>query len=97
MAEGAGLGLEPWLRPSAARMACWRCPAALPWLAAQGGGGAGTSQLPSDCTDGRCAEHGGNPQPYRLHVPPGCSTELNHFGYQFVQKVFEKHDQVRAL
>ncbi|XP_016076194.1 PREDICTED: mitochondrial Rho GTPase 2 isoform X3 [Miniopterus natalensis] len=28
-----------------------------------------------------------------LHVPPGCSTELNHFGYQFVQKVFEKHDQ----
>ncbi|XP_032957928.1 mitochondrial Rho GTPase 2 isoform X1 [Rhinolophus ferrumequinum] len=30
-----------------------------------------------------------------LHVPPGCSTELNHFGYQFVQKVFEKHDQDR--
>ncbi|XP_011375080.1 mitochondrial Rho GTPase 2 isoform X4 [Pteropus vampyrus] len=28
-----------------------------------------------------------------LHVPPGCSTELNHFGYQFVQRVFEKHDQ----
>ncbi|XP_053410566.1 mitochondrial Rho GTPase 2 isoform X4 [Nycticebus coucang] len=32
-----------------------------------------------------------------LHVPPGCSTELNHLGYQFVQRVFEKHDQVRAL
>ncbi|CAK6444880.1 unnamed protein product [Pipistrellus nathusii] len=30
-----------------------------------------------------------------LHVPPGCSTELNHFGYQFVQRVFEKHDQDR--
>lgn len=30
-------------------------------------------------------------------MPPGCSTELNHFGYQFVQRVFEKHDQVRAL
>ncbi|KAM4820156.1 mitochondrial Rho GTPase 2 [Thomomys bottae] len=28
-----------------------------------------------------------------LHVPPGCSTELNHSGYQFVQRVFEKHDQ----
>ncbi|XP_035877026.1 mitochondrial Rho GTPase 2 isoform X5 [Phyllostomus discolor] len=28
-----------------------------------------------------------------LHVPPGCSTELNHFGYQFVQRVFEKYDQ----
>lgn len=33
--------------------------------------------------------------PHRLHVPPGCSTELNHFGYQFVQRVFEKYDQVR--
>ncbi|XP_004438288.1 PREDICTED: mitochondrial Rho GTPase 2 [Ceratotherium simum simum] len=30
-----------------------------------------------------------------LHVPPGCSTELNHFGYQFVQRMFEKHDQDR--
>ncbi|XP_006897529.1 PREDICTED: mitochondrial Rho GTPase 2 [Elephantulus edwardii] len=28
-----------------------------------------------------------------LSVPPGCSAELNHFGYQFLQKVFEKHDQ----
>jgi len=33
--------------------------------------------------------------PHRLHVPPGCSTELNHFGYQFVQRVFEKYDQDR--
>ncbi|XP_047389228.1 mitochondrial Rho GTPase 2 isoform X3 [Sciurus carolinensis] len=32
----------------------------------------------------------------KLHVPPGCSTELNHRGYQFVQQVFEKHDQVSA-
>ncbi|XP_078200321.1 mitochondrial Rho GTPase 2 isoform X3 [Callithrix jacchus] len=30
-----------------------------------------------------------------LHVPPGCSTELSHLGYQFVQRVFEKHDQDR--
>ncbi|XP_059887379.1 mitochondrial Rho GTPase 2 isoform X3 [Delphinus delphis] len=30
-----------------------------------------------------------------LHVPPGCSTELNHRGYQFVQRMFEKHDQDR--
>ncbi|XP_045396972.1 mitochondrial Rho GTPase 2 isoform X2 [Lemur catta] len=30
-----------------------------------------------------------------LHVPPGCSTELNHLGHQFVQRVFEKHDQDR--
>lgn len=35
--------------------------------------------------------------PHRLHVPPGCSTELNHRGYQFVQRVFEKYDQVSAL
>ncbi|XP_049623924.1 mitochondrial Rho GTPase 2 isoform X2 [Suncus etruscus] len=28
-----------------------------------------------------------------LQVPPGCSTELNHLGYQFVQRLFEKHDQ----
>nr|XP_044985984.1 mitochondrial Rho GTPase 2 isoform X3 [Jaculus jaculus] len=30
-----------------------------------------------------------------LLIPPGCSTELNHRGYQFVQWVFEKHDQDR--
>ncbi|XP_076998419.1 mitochondrial Rho GTPase 2 isoform X2 [Tamandua tetradactyla] len=30
-----------------------------------------------------------------LSVPPGCTTELNHRGYQFVQRVFEKHDQDR--
>lgn len=35
------------------------------------------------------------PCPCSLPVPPGCSTELNHFGYQFVQRLFEKHDQVR--
>lgn len=34
---------------------------------------------------------------HRLHIPPGCSTELNHRGYQFVQRVFEKHDQVSTL
>ncbi|KAM9208630.1 mitochondrial Rho GTPase 2 isoform 2-T2 [Dugong dugon] len=28
-----------------------------------------------------------------LPVPPGCTAELNHFGYQFLQRVFEKHDQ----
>uniref|UniRef100_A0A8C6CP99 Mitochondrial Rho GTPase n=1 Tax=Moschus moschiferus TaxID=68415 RepID=A0A8C6CP99_MOSMO len=30
-----------------------------------------------------------------LRVPPGCSAELNHQGYQFVQRMFEKHDQDR--
>ncbi|XP_040085610.1 mitochondrial Rho GTPase 2 isoform X2 [Oryx dammah] len=30
-----------------------------------------------------------------LCVPPGCSAELNHRGYQFVQRMFEKHDQDR--
>ncbi|XP_007955647.1 mitochondrial Rho GTPase 2 [Orycteropus afer afer] len=30
-----------------------------------------------------------------LPVPPGCTTELNHLGYQFLQTVFEKHDQDR--
>uniref|UniRef100_A0A8B9SAK8 Mitochondrial Rho GTPase 2 n=1 Tax=Apteryx owenii TaxID=8824 RepID=A0A8B9SAK8_APTOW len=29
--------------------------------------------------------------PFRL--PPGCSTELNHLGYQFLQRLFEKHDK----
>ena len=37
------------------------------------------------------------PGAHRLRVPPGCSAELNHRGYQFVQRMFEKHDQVRAL
>ncbi|XP_041134027.1 mitochondrial Rho GTPase 2-like isoform X1 [Polyodon spathula] len=27
-----------------------------------------------------------------LRVPHGCTTELNHFGYQFIQKLFEKYD-----
>ncbi|XP_040295643.1 mitochondrial Rho GTPase 2 isoform X1 [Bufo bufo] len=27
-----------------------------------------------------------------LRVPHDSSTELNHFGYQFLQKIFEKHD-----
>ncbi|XP_038274625.1 LOW QUALITY PROTEIN: mitochondrial Rho GTPase 2 [Dermochelys coriacea] len=26
-------------------------------------------------------------------LPQGCSTELNHFGYQFLQRMFEKHDK----
>lgn len=29
----------------------------------------------------------------QLRVPHDSSTELNHFGYQFLQKIFEKHDQ----
>ncbi|XP_015215532.1 mitochondrial Rho GTPase 2 [Lepisosteus oculatus] len=27
-----------------------------------------------------------------LRVPSGCSTELNHLGYQFLQRLFEKYD-----
>lgn len=45
----------------------------------------------------RCAQPHPHPGTRRLRVPPGCSTELNHRGYQFVQRMFEKHDQVRAL
>jgi len=30
----------------------------------------------------------------RLHVEPGCTTELTHLGYQFLQTLFEKHDKV---
>ncbi|KAG8506346.1 Mitochondrial Rho GTPase 2 [Galemys pyrenaicus] len=30
-----------------------------------------------------------------LRVSPGCSTELSHLGCQFVQRLFEKHDQDR--
>ncbi|XP_037766456.1 mitochondrial Rho GTPase 2 isoform X1 [Chelonia mydas] len=30
-----------------------------------------------------------------FRVPQGCSTELNHFGYQFLQRMFEKHDKDR--
>ncbi|XP_023792232.1 WD repeat-containing protein 90 [Cyanistes caeruleus] len=29
----------------------------------------------------------------QIRVPPGCSTELNHLGYQFLQRLFEKHDK----
>ncbi|XP_070616871.1 mitochondrial Rho GTPase 2 isoform X3 [Erythrolamprus reginae] len=28
-----------------------------------------------------------------IRVPQDCSTELNHFGYQFLQRMFEKHDK----
>uniref|UniRef100_A0A8C8S1V1 Mitochondrial Rho GTPase n=1 Tax=Pelusios castaneus TaxID=367368 RepID=A0A8C8S1V1_9SAUR len=30
-----------------------------------------------------------------FRVPQGSSTELNHFGYQFLQRMFEKHDKDR--
>ncbi|XP_061086693.1 mitochondrial Rho GTPase 2 isoform X1 [Conger conger] len=29
----------------------------------------------------------------QLHVPVGCSTELNHLGFQFLQRLFEKYDE----
>ncbi|KAH0631803.1 hypothetical protein JD844_019630 [Phrynosoma platyrhinos] len=28
-----------------------------------------------------------------IQVPHDCSTELNHFAYQFLQRMFEKHDK----
>uniref|UniRef100_A0A667XTJ8 Mitochondrial Rho GTPase 2 n=1 Tax=Myripristis murdjan TaxID=586833 RepID=A0A667XTJ8_9TELE len=28
-----------------------------------------------------------------LRVPVGCSSELNHLGYQFLQRLFEKYDE----
>ncbi|XP_027034950.2 mitochondrial Rho GTPase 2 [Tachysurus fulvidraco] len=28
-----------------------------------------------------------------LRVPVGCTTELNHLGYQFLQRLFEKYDE----
>ncbi|XP_019363139.1 PREDICTED: mitochondrial Rho GTPase 2 isoform X3 [Gavialis gangeticus] len=31
----------------------------------------------------------------QFRVPHDCSTELNHFGYQFLQRMFEKHDKDR--
>lgn len=30
----------------------------------------------------------------RLKIPPGCTTELNHNAYLFLQSVFDKHDKV---
>lgn len=33
----------------------------------------------------------------RFRLPPGCSTELNHLGYQFLQRLFEKHDKVGSV
>nr|XP_020668140.1 mitochondrial Rho GTPase 2 [Pogona vitticeps] len=30
-----------------------------------------------------------------IRVPQDCSTELNHFAYQFLQRIFEKHDKDR--
>uniref|UniRef100_UPI003AADA5F5 mitochondrial Rho GTPase 2 isoform X5 n=1 Tax=Centroberyx gerrardi TaxID=166262 RepID=UPI003AADA5F5 len=29
----------------------------------------------------------------QLRVPVGCSTELNHLGHQFLQRLFEKYDE----
>uniref|UniRef100_A0A8B9UB65 EF-hand domain-containing protein n=1 Tax=Anas zonorhyncha TaxID=75864 RepID=A0A8B9UB65_9AVES len=29
----------------------------------------------------------------QFRLPPGCSSELNHLGYQFLQRLFEKHDK----
>ncbi|XP_063077638.1 mitochondrial Rho GTPase 2 isoform X2 [Engraulis encrasicolus] len=31
----------------------------------------------------------------QLRVPLGCSTELNHLGHQFLQRVFDKYDEDR--
>lgn len=30
----------------------------------------------------------------RLRVPVGCTTELNHLGHQFLQRFFDKYDEV---
>lgn len=30
----------------------------------------------------------------RLRVPVGCTTEFNHQGYQFIQRLFDKYDEV---
>ena len=30
----------------------------------------------------------------RLRVPAGCTTELNHLGHQFLQRLFDKYDEV---
>ena len=36
------------------------------------------------------------PSPFsRLKVPPGCSVELSHEGYDFLTAIFEKYDQDR--
>lgn len=32
----------------------------------------------------------------RLRVPVGCTTELNHQGYQFIQQLFDKYDEVSS-
>uniref|UniRef100_A0A667YBG3 Mitochondrial Rho GTPase n=1 Tax=Myripristis murdjan TaxID=586833 RepID=A0A667YBG3_9TELE len=33
------------------------------------------------------------PEYVQLRVPVGCSSELNHLGYQFLQRLFEKYDE----
>ena len=33
---------------------------------------------------------------FRLRVPLGCTTELNHSGHEFLQQLFDKHDEVSA-
>lgn len=32
----------------------------------------------------------------RLRVPVGCTTELNHVGHQFLQRLFDKYDEVSS-
>uniref|UniRef100_A0A4W5Q893 Mitochondrial Rho GTPase n=1 Tax=Hucho hucho TaxID=62062 RepID=A0A4W5Q893_9TELE len=33
----------------------------------------------------------------QLRVPVGCTTELNHLGHQFLQRLFDKYDEDSAL
>lgn len=33
---------------------------------------------------------------FRLRVPVGCTTELNHSGHEFLQQLFDKYDEVSA-
>lgn len=33
----------------------------------------------------------------RLRVPVGCTTELNQSGYQFLQRLFDKYDEVSSI
>lgn len=32
----------------------------------------------------------------RLRVPIGCTTELNHLGHRFLQRLFDKYDEVSS-
>ncbi|KAF0300777.1 Mitochondrial Rho GTPase [Amphibalanus amphitrite] len=64
-----------------------------PSLAARLLPGSPVRRLPVSPSHSETALHTAALDSWSLRIPPGCSTELTHQGYQFLQVMFEKYDQ----